>query len=147
MWIRIHWIRIRIRIQHFKWIRIRTWIQGVDAKIEKNTVEIFLFFFNKKNCNLLILGLHKGRSSYRRSLQASKKRTFSTSKKFINCFPFFWATSSIGIRISIANPDPDTDPGTPLNPDPIRIHNTASDHDGLIQLPTRAGLFFFSDET
>jgi hypothetical protein len=24
---------------------------------------------------------------------------------------------------SIANPD--TDPGTPLNPDPIRIHNTA----------------------
>jgi hypothetical protein len=25
------------------------------------------------------------------------------------------------VRIRIANPDPDTDPGTPLNPDPIRI--------------------------
>jgi hypothetical protein len=25
------------------------------------------------------------------------------------------------IRISIVNPDSDTDPGTPLNPDPVRI--------------------------
>jgi hypothetical protein len=28
---------------------------------------------------------------------------------------------SFWIRIRIANPDPDTDPGTPLNPDPFRI--------------------------
>jgi hypothetical protein len=43
--------------------------------------------------------------------------------KFINFFPIlvghflpFW------IRIRIVNPDPD--PGTTLNPDPIRIYNT-----------------------
>jgi hypothetical protein len=36
--------------------------------------------------------------------------------KFINCFQFFWVTIALL----------DSEPGTPLNPDPvrIRIHNT-----------------------
>ena len=39
--------------------------------------------------------------------------------KFINCFLFLCAI------FALLDPDPETDPGTPLNPDPIRIgiHN------------------------
>jgi hypothetical protein len=38
LWIRINWIRIRIRIQHFKWIRIR----GFDEQqLEKITAVFF----------------------------------------------------------------------------------------------------------
>ncbi len=37
--------------------------------------------------------------------------------KFINCFLFLLAI------FALLDPDPDTDPVTPLNPDPIRIHN------------------------
>jgi hypothetical protein len=43
--------------------------------------------------------------------------------KFINYFQFLW------VIFALLNPDPDTDSGTPLNPEPIRIririHNTA----------------------
>jgi hypothetical protein len=28
------------------------------------------------------------------------------------------------VIFALLDPDPDTDPGTPLNPDPVRIHNT-----------------------
>ncbi len=38
--------------------------------------------------------------------------------KFINFFLFCGSFLPAWIRIRIANPDPDTDPGTPLNPDP-----------------------------
>ncbi len=135
LWIRIHWIRIRlwIRIQHFKWIRIRIQIQSGFRfwwpKIEEtNTAEIFLIFFWSKIAIYSSLGLHKGRPSYRRSLQPSTENIQHFKKgNFINFFLLL--PSWIRSRIRIAIPDPDTDPGTPLNPNPIRIririHNTA----------------------
>jgi hypothetical protein len=53
--------------------------------------------------------------NYRRSLQPSKENI-----------------QNFRIRIRIANPDPDKDPVTTLNPDPIRINITASE---LIKSP------------
>ncbi len=65
--IRIH--LIWIRIQHFRLIPIR--IQGFWwPKIEKNLVEKNFFI---KTTIFLSLGLHKGRPSYKRILQLSKK--------------------------------------------------------------------------
>ncbi len=53
-------------------------------------MKFFLSFFDKKNC--LSLGLHKGRQSFRRSLQPSKENIQHFQKmKFINGFLFFWA--------------------------------------------------------
>jgi hypothetical protein len=57
-----------------------------------------------------------------------QKRTSSTFKnKIINFFYYCGSFLPCWIRIHIRNPGLDTDPGTPLNPDPIRIriHNTA----------------------
>ncbi len=79
LWIRIHWIQIRI--QYFKWfrIRIRIRIQGFDdQKLKKIQLEKNLSFWSKIAI-YLYLGLLKGRPSYRRSLQP-KKKTSSTSK-------------------------------------------------------------------
>ncbi len=61
-----------IRIQHFKWIRIR--FQGFDdQKLKKyNWQFLYLFFISKIAINLS-LGLHKGRPSYRRSLHPSNE--------------------------------------------------------------------------
>ncbi len=66
-----HWIRIRIR--HFKWIRIRE--QGVDDQKLKNIYleKIYLLVFMIKNCNCFFLCLLKGRPNSRRSLQSSKE--------------------------------------------------------------------------
>jgi hypothetical protein len=80
--------------------------------------------FLSKIAIYLSLGLHKGPPNCRRSLQPSKENIqqwASTSKDeiFITFFLFFWAILPSWIQIWIANPD--TDPGTPLNPDPIRI--------------------------
>jgi hypothetical protein len=62
LWFSIDLIRIRIRIQGFD-----------DQKIKKIPGKLQLkkigYFFDKK----LSLGLHKGHTSYRRSLQPSKK--------------------------------------------------------------------------
>jgi hypothetical protein len=58
-----------------------------------------------------------------RSIQPSKeliKRWYWTT-----VFYFSGLFLSSWFRIRNANPDPDTDPGIPLNPNPIRIHNTA----------------------
>jgi hypothetical protein len=74
--------RIRIRIQHYFLLRIRIPDPDPgfdDLKLKKITAEIFFFFFWSKTTIYLSLGLHKGRPSYRRSLQPSKK-TSSTSK-------------------------------------------------------------------
>jgi hypothetical protein len=49
-----------------------------------------------------------------------QKRISSTSKKG-HLFTFFYVCEFFllfWIRTQIANPDPDTDPGAPLNPDP-----------------------------
>ncbi len=62
-------VRIRIRIQ------IQIHIQGFDdQKLGKfYSWNKILYIFLIKNCNLLILGLRKGRPSYRRSLHPSKE--------------------------------------------------------------------------
>ncbi len=75
----------------------------------------------------LSLGLHKGRPSYRRIFQPSKKnihhfKKHEIKKKINFCGSFlpFW------IRVRIPNPDPDTDSLTWLNPDRDQIRNTAA---------------------
>ncbi len=63
--------------------------QGFDDqnfKNVKNTAEIFLYIFFDQKLQFTSLGLHKGRPSYRSSLQPSKeilRRTSSTSKNEI----------------------------------------------------------------
>jgi hypothetical protein len=78
---------------------------------DKNTAEIFFFFFfyEKKIAIYLSLGLHKGPPSYRRSLQPWI---------LFNFFLCLWVILPSWFRIRIVNLDPDTDQGTPLNPDP-----------------------------
>ncbi len=68
--IRIHFIWIRIWIQHLGWIPIR--IQGFnDQKLKKNYSWKKKFW--SKTTIYLSLGLHKKGQSYRRSLQLSKE--------------------------------------------------------------------------
>ncbi len=79
-------------------------------KIEKFAAEKQLKIFLIKNCNLPILRLHKGRRSYRRSLQPSQKN--------IKFFPFF-----VGL-FAILDPDSEFGYGSTdliesgSNPDP-----------------------------
>ncbi len=91
------------------WIPIR--IQGFEKK------HIFL---KSKTTIYLSLGHHKGPSSYKRSLQLSKKniKHFKTWN-FLNCLYFCDKFLPSSIRIRIPNKDPDT--MTWLNSDPIRI--------------------------
>ncbi len=64
---------IRIRIQHFKWIRIQSGSKALMTKNwEKMQLNIF-FLFLIRNCNLLISRPPKTIPSYRRSLQPSKE--------------------------------------------------------------------------
>ncbi len=65
------------------------------------------------------------------SLPTTFKREHSALKK-LRLIPFFYFYGLflpfwIRIRIRIANPDLDLYPGTPLNPEPNRIHNTDID--------------------
>ncbi len=77
--IRIHWVRIQIRC--FR-----------DQNLGKN-LQLKKFTFLVKNCTViyLFLGLHKGRSSYWRSLQPSKEniQQFKTWN-FFTFFLFLW---------------------------------------------------------
>ncbi len=120
--IRIHFIRIRIQLQHF---RLNTdpdpgfWGPKIEKKI---TAEKKIKFFGSKTAIYLSLGLYKEIPRYRRSLQLSKEaiqhfRTWTFQKNFYFCGSFL--PSWIWIRIWILNTDPD--PMTQLNPDPIRI--------------------------
>jgi hypothetical protein len=67
-----------------------------------------------KTCNLLVHG-----SPYRTSKLQEKPLALKTEHpalkkmKFINFFHFF-----VGY-FALLDPDPDMDPGTPLNPDPL----------------------------
>ncbi len=105
--IRIHLIRIWIRIQHLGWIPVR--IQSFDnQKLEKIYTWNFFFFFNK----IAIypsLGIHKGGPSYRRSLQPSRE---NIQHLFYFCGSFLPSWIRIWIQIH---------PLTWLNQDPIRI--------------------------
>ncbi len=119
--IRIHFIRIRI--QHFRLNRYRSGSgSGSRALMTKNREKKLQLkqkfnFFWIKNYKLPYLsrGLHKDRSSYRRSLQISKEaiQHFKTWA-FKNFFYFRGSFLPSWIRIRIPNPDP----LTRLNPDP-----------------------------
>jgi hypothetical protein len=85
----------------------------------------FTFFFFKKSI-YLSLGLHKGRPSYKRSLQLSKE--IIPHFKTLNFLIF---STFVG-HLALLDPDPiripntDPDPLTRLNPDiGIRIRNPA----------------------
>jgi hypothetical protein len=76
--------------------------------LKKFTAQFFFPFLEKFASNLP-LGLHKGHASYRRSFQPPKEN-------IQHFFLFLWP------RVIFALLDADPDPGTSLNPDPIRIH-------------------------
>ncbi len=117
LWIRIHWIRIRI--QHFKWIRIRDFMTK-NWRRKKYSWKFFKYFFDKKIAIYLYLGLHKGRPSYRKSLQPSKQNIQHLKKwNLLTFFLFLWIIFRFWIGILIQIADPDKDPGNPWNPDPI----------------------------
>jgi hypothetical protein len=108
---------IPIRIQRFWWPKI-----GKKITAEKKIKNIH---FLSNTTIYLSLGLHKGRLSYKRSLQLSNMNIqhFKTWNFFI--FFFFVSFLPSWIRIRIPNTDPDPDPLTWLNPDliGIRIRN------------------------
>jgi hypothetical protein len=113
---------LKIRIQ------IQIWIQnlsesGSGSRVlmtkngKKIQLKIFLYLLLIKICNLLIpRGLHKGRASYRRSLQPSKensqhfrKISLLTDSYFSGSF-FPPGSRSRDPIESGSSPDPDTDP-------------------------------------
>ncbi len=122
--IRIHFIRIR----NFRLntdpdpdpirIRIQSESRALMTKnwIEKNYSWKKIYFFLSKTTIYLSPGLHKERPSYRRSLQLSKEviQHFKTWT-FTIFFLLLW--------VIFALLDPDPDPLTQLNLDPIRICN------------------------
>ncbi len=72
-----------------------------------------------KNYNLPIPSLHKGRPSYRRSLQYSKKNIqYLKTWKFWPFFNFCGSFLPSWIRIRIRNLKADPDPATQINADP-----------------------------
>ncbi len=92
MRIRIHFIRIRIQIQHFRLNTdpdpIRT--QGFNyQKLKKITAEKKKKFFGSKTTIYLSLGLYKERPSYRRRLQLSKKSSNTSKHELLNKFSTF----------------------------------------------------------
>jgi hypothetical protein len=93
------------------------WWPNTDEKVQLK-IFLYIFFWSKIAIYLC--------PSYSRSLQPSLEKMQHFKKmKFINCF--YICGSFLPSWIQICNPEPDTDPGTPLNRDPIRIqiHNTA----------------------
>ncbi len=98
---RIYWFRIRIRIQHFKWIRIR--IQDFDDQNLKKKIQrkFFFIFFWSKIAIYLFLGLDKGHPSYRRSLQNVQHfKKWNLLTFFYFCGLFLWAF------FALLDPDP-----------------------------------------
>ncbi len=79
---------LRIRIQHFKWIRIWFRIQRFDdQKLKKKKIQLkkVIFFWSKIEI-YLFLGILKRRSRYRRSLQPSKKKIWNFLTFFLLLF-------------------------------------------------------------
>jgi hypothetical protein len=76
---------------------------------KKNTADNFLYLFLIKYCNLLMSKLQEKPSALKREHPALQKMNF------VNFFLCLW------VIFALLNSDPHTDPGTPLNLDPIRI--------------------------
>ncbi len=111
-------IRIRIRVQYFKWTRI----QGFDdQKWTKIQPKFFFLHVLIKNCNLLI-----PRPSLRTSRIQEKPSALQREHPALqtwNFLPFIcFCRSFMPSRIRIRIPNPDTDPLTWLNPDPDLKH-------------------------
>jgi hypothetical protein len=104
--IRIHWVLIRVRIQHF---RLNDYsdpirIQGSDdKKLNKNLQLKFFIYFLIKNCNFyLSLGLQKRTYKLEGEAFSPQKRTSSTQNmKFLNIFYFCGSILPSWIRIRI----------------------------------------------
>jgi hypothetical protein len=76
-------------------------------------------FLDQKLQFTIFLGLHKGRPSYRRSLQPSKENIqYLKTWKFWTFFYFCGSFLSSWIRIRNLNAVPDPDPATQINADP-----------------------------
>jgi hypothetical protein len=85
--------RIRIRIQGFD-----------DQKLKKKKSRHFFLLFLTNIAIKFSLALHKGRTSYKRSLQLSKENIQHFKKmKIINFFLFLW------VIFALLEPDPDPD--------------------------------------
>jgi hypothetical protein len=113
--------RIRIRIPRIQIrIRIQFRIQSFDdQKLKKITaVKLFFIFFKSKIAIYLSLGLHKGLTSYRRSLEPSKENIQHFQNMRILYFFYICGSflpSWIRIRIQqlklmMIHADSDTDP-------------------------------------
>ncbi len=74
LWIRIHWMQIRIRIQHFKWTRIRLFfrIQGFDDQNRRKKIQLKVFD-KKIVIYVLMSNLHEKSSVLKREHQALQK--------------------------------------------------------------------------
>ncbi len=107
LWIQIH--GVRIWIQHFEYLSGFGSIPDQGFWWRKIVKNLLL----KKTAIYSFLDHHKGRPSYRRSLQRSKKNIQHFNLKFPNFF-YFWG-SFLPSRI------PDPDPLIWLNPDPKHI--------------------------
>ncbi len=110
--IRIHWFWIRIRIQHFSCISIRIRIQAFLTKNWKKITAEKIWW------NIFLI--HKGRPSYRKSLQPSKENIQLVKTWIFDIFILFlWL---------IFDPDPDFESGSTdliesgSNPDPDLQH-------------------------
>ncbi len=92
----------------------RVWWPKNEKKLQ---LEIQLSFSWSKIAIYLSLGLHKGRPSYRRSLQPSKENIqhFKTWKL---CIFFYFYGSFLPSWIRIRNLNADPDPATQINADP-----------------------------
>jgi hypothetical protein len=86
-------------------------IQGFDDQKRKKKNSNFFFFFDQKLQFTYVQATGEA-FSHRKRASLLKKM------KFMNFFRCFCVAFHSWIRIRIANSDPDTDPGTPLNPDP-----------------------------
>ncbi len=67
--------------------------------------------------------LHKTSKLQKKPSALEREHPALQKMKFINCFLFSGPFLPSWIRVRIANPDPNTDLGTPLNTDPIWIHS------------------------
>ncbi len=108
---------IRIRIQHFR-LNIDPDLGFYDQKLEKKLQLKKLNIFLIKIAIYLSPGLHKGRPSYRWSLQPVKKN-IQHLKTWDFLIFFYYCGSFLPLD---PDPDsiPDTDPLTRFNPDPIQ---------------------------
>ncbi len=124
LWIRIQWILIRIRIQHFKWnwIQIQSRFRVLMSKNCRKKIQL-KFFFYKSFLSKIAIYLCP---SFRRSLQPSNKWEHPALQKMKFMIFFFYVCGSF--LFALLDPDPDCGYGSRdsiesgSNPDPDPQH-------------------------